>query len=328
MIRVEKPADARPGALDTPYSGRVKPPKVPGSTELDAVILRILEHRERVTADATSPPQNRKPVRLEDFKFPYERYSDREVVETLRLLFHGKCAYCESRYAGVQPMDVEHWRPKGEVQDPQVGSIKPGYYWLAAEWTNLLPSCIDCNRARTQYDAMEEKNIVLGKKNQFPVVDPSLRATQHEADPERVGGTETPLLINPCLDDPETLLEYDEDGLMLPKSQDPTSLDHRRAMASIQVYALNRGDLVAERRALALRLDHRLHVIRQLGEIRASLAERDALREADALADLIAGEIDLVLEMIEPDQSYAGLARQLIRRSDELLRETDPAPTA
>jgi uncharacterized protein (TIGR02646 family) len=325
VIQVERPEESRPGALDKLYSNRVGPPKIPGEKERDAVIQRIVEHRQQVADEAANPPTGRDPVRLEDFKFPYERYGDREVSNALRLLFHGKCAYCESRYAGVQPMDVEHWRPKGEVVDETAGSIKPGYYWLAAEWDNLLPSCIDCNRARTQFDAMERKDIVLGKKNQFPVEDPGVRTKRHEEDPDFTGGSETPLLINPCLEDPEALLQYDEDGLILPKAQDSTSFAHRRAAASIRVYALNRADLVAERRALVLRLDHRLRMIDKLGEIRASLTDRQ--EAADALADLISGEIDLVLEMIEPNQPYAGLARQLIRDADALLRAAGPGPT-
>src|SRR5262249_38675962 len=84
----------------------------------------------------------------------YSRYKD-----FLIRLFNGKCAYCESKFTVSQPGDVEHFRPKGRVVDdnfkpirvqhPTKGEIEhPGYYWLAYEWKNLLPSCADCNRFR------------------------------------------------------------------------------------------------------------------------------------------------------------------------------------
>ncbi len=52
-----------------------------------------------------------------DRPFRFKVYKHSEVRRALEDLFHGKCAYCESRYIGTQPMDVEHWRPKGRVGD-------------------------------------------------------------------------------------------------------------------------------------------------------------------------------------------------------------------
>ena len=43
---------------------------------------------------------------------------------------------------------MEHYRPKARVSTEQ--GDKPGYYWLAARWENLLPSCTDCNSPRKQ----------------------------------------------------------------------------------------------------------------------------------------------------------------------------------
>jgi len=304
MIKMERP-DLAPASLVKPYGNRVRSPKLPHLSEQATVIQRMLEHR-------LSGEQ------LEKFKFPFERYSDKEVIESLRSLFKGKCAYCESRYAGTQPMDVEHWRPKGEIKDSDTPSIKPGYYWLAAEWTNLLPSCIDCNRGRRQFDMLDGKNIVLGKKNQFPLLDSTKRVTRHEDDPLNIGGTEECLLINPCNEDPEELLKYDEDGLVLPRSPDPSSTDHKRAMASIRVYALNRAELVAERRSLILNIDHRLRLIASLGKVRSSLDDGKHDQVVDTIADLIAAEIDVLLKMENSDQVFAGLARQFIAEADPL----------
>lgn len=67
-------------------------------------------------------------------------------------------------------MDVEHYRPKGGYLDPDGTLCQPGYYWLAADWNNLFPSCIDCNREREQI-MVKGQAKKLGKANKFPLVD-------------------------------------------------------------------------------------------------------------------------------------------------------------
>ena len=77
--------------------------------------------------------------------FKFAAYKADGVAEALNEMFRGKCAYCESRIRAVHPTDIEHYRPKAAVLmggKPE----KPGYYWLAAHWENLLASCIFCNR--------------------------------------------------------------------------------------------------------------------------------------------------------------------------------------
>ncbi|MDB4925934.1 hypothetical protein [Mucilaginibacter sp.] len=76
------------------------------------------------------------------------------VIDKLNDWYFGKCAYCERFYK----LDVEHFRPKGEIRDEDNGLLRAvGYYWLGYEWSNLLPSCISCNRDG-------------GKNSKFPYV--------------------------------------------------------------------------------------------------------------------------------------------------------------
>jgi hypothetical protein len=142
---------------------------------------------------------------MKGFKFVV--YKDARVVKALEDAFFGKCAYCEFSYAGGAPCDVEHYRPKGAI-DVDGTLTEPGYYWLAAEWTNLLPSCVDCNRARYQEfpDADPE---LSGKANKFPIGDPAARAKQpgQEAHEER-------LLLHPYFDDPSEHLHFLERGII------------------------------------------------------------------------------------------------------------------
>ena len=65
--------------------------------------------------------------------------------------------------------DVEHYRPKaGYRQDAEDPLGRPGYYWLAYEWSNLLFCCQICNQRF--------------KRNLFPLVDPARRAETHHDD--------------------------------------------------------------------------------------------------------------------------------------------------
>ena len=128
--------------------------------------------------------------------------------------FHGKCAYCESLIAADQPGDVEHYRPKGRVTvnnssansvtfvEAGVTKPHPGYYWLAYDWQNLLPSCIDCNRPNEN----KLPGVHMGKRNYFPVK--AYRAV-HPGDEIK----EEPLLINPVSQEPSAHLKIDDTGL-------------------------------------------------------------------------------------------------------------------
>src|SRR5262249_6192965 len=92
---------------------------------------------------------NRNPIPKKTFEFT--RYKEWAVCRALDDLFHEKCAYCESSYRAVDSCDVEHYRPKGGVTE---SPKHRGYWWLAAHWQNLLPSCPPCNQRRyhTIYD--------------------------------------------------------------------------------------------------------------------------------------------------------------------------------
>ena len=93
----------------------------------------------------------------------------------LNAAFHRHCAYCESPVQPTQKyIDVEHHRPKLRIVDycfdaPSVprpydsllstyidasGKGHPGYFWLAYDIANLLPSCLACNRYEKKSNAI------------------------------------------------------------------------------------------------------------------------------------------------------------------------------
>jgi len=108
------------------------------------------------------------------------------------------------------------------------GEPHPGYYWLAYDWRNLLPSCAICNQP---------------KSTLFPVVGRHAQAPNEEIN-------EKPLLINPISeledDNPELHLSVDpHTGIMSPVN------DSLRGAMCIKLFRLNeREQLVDERKKI------------------------------------------------------------------------------
>ena len=184
--------------------------------------------------------------------FSFKAYKGDDVVAALNELFHGKCAYCESKFVAVTPVDVEHFRPKGAIEQcPN----HLGYWWLAAKWENLLASCPDCNRKRKQIifelglslEELEKKDKQLsGKGDSFPILGPSY-ALKEEEDLN----AENPALIDPTLRDPRDHLHWvfsEKYCLISPRwngdQPDPYGF------ASERVFGLNRQGLVEMRTSL------------------------------------------------------------------------------
>jgi uncharacterized protein (TIGR02646 family) len=146
------------------------------------------------------------------------------VKNALRKAQHDKCAFCEAKITHVSYGDVEHYRPKaGFVQQKGESLGRPGYYWLAYEWSNLFLSCQLCNQRF--------------KRNLFPLRDPTRRATTHQDDLT----AEEPLLIDPGMIDPTIhILWKDEYPEAIPGSQE--------GQASIEILGLQREELAQQRR--------------------------------------------------------------------------------
>jgi len=195
-----------------------------------------------------------------DKAFPFKVYKNDEIKTLLEQLFKEKCAYCETRYASSQPVDVEHFRPKGEIILEEGPTLVPGYWWLAATWENLLPSCIHCNR-RSKHLLPSGEVRVIGKGNYFPLAAGQLHA--------RVPGDElgeTPLLINPTLENPDQHLEFVDDLLCgspysIVKAKSVNGTVSNKGSKSIEYYALNRNSLVKERVELLKRLSFALNQV-------------------------------------------------------------------
>lgn len=91
-----------------------------------------------------------------------------------------KCCYCDRRHV-PDHNSVEHFRPFAR------------YWWLAWTWENLLFACAACNGKG-------------GKSDQFPLATGSTPLSY----PEQPPGGETPLLIDPTVDDPRQHIRFEQ----------------------------------------------------------------------------------------------------------------------
>ncbi len=219
----------------------------PAGSEPSVLAEQGLAERDRAIDFYSKQP-------AESFKF--KAYGHPAVRQALDLLFHKKCAYCESYYGATQPVDVEHFRPKGAI-DVGGSRQKPGYYWLAADWSNLLPSCIDCNRKRGHGAGDGEERLKLGKANQFPIS--GRRARKPTVKSASIDRRERPLLLHPCHDRPEQHLSFGDGGLVMDLTE--------RGKKTIEVLGLARPGLVQARKKLALALRGQIKELRRVVKV-------------------------------------------------------------
>lgn len=187
-------------------------------------------------------------------------------------LFRGKCAYCEATFAHVDWGDVEHYRPKKKVTDENDveatcgAKPHPGYFWLAYEPRNLLPSCKLCNEA-------------LAKMNRFPVAGP--RACKPGDDV----ALEQPLLLHPYEHVPSGDLTF-VPTLGTVAGATP------RGSTSTKVYRLNRERLIEQRRKeqsgvrTAIKMAFANENAALIGEIRRQCGDGEREFSQAALAEI------------------------------------------
>jgi hypothetical protein len=190
--------------------------------------------------------------------------------------YWGKCAYCEALIRVDQPGDLDHYRPKRAVVDEndrpvmvtgRNGSGKvphPGYYWLAYDWSNLVPVCRMCNSP-----GRNGSDELVGKGTRFPVQG-AFRARQ----PGEEKG-EKPLLLHPGLPgfDPDQHFTFDSHtGILGGKS--------RQGRTCIKLLDLNREGLPEERADIYLAT---VLVLEKAVQLRAALSRADTYPSRERL---------------------------------------------
>jgi uncharacterized protein (TIGR02646 family) len=159
---------------------------------------------------------------------------EKTVANALRDLYKRKCAYCE---LFCHEPYVEHYRPKGKVFGTPSGNR--GYYWLAYEWTNLVPSCHECNSIVRKGSRFPIQNV---RQVTHPLIgNPAVFDSASNRYSSQYLVSEGPLLVHPeYCPDPFVHFDFDTDGAMIGLTPEGT--------ATIQTMDLSRGDLCGWRR--------------------------------------------------------------------------------
>ena len=187
------------------------------------------------------------------FEFKKSIYAQDSVKNALEEAQHYKCCYCESKYKKTSPGAVEHFRPKGAVQQERCEKKEyPGYYWLAYRWENLIVSCQLCNS---------------GKGALFPLSDREARARSHRDDLNK----ECPLLVDPASEEPREHIRFRGSAI------EPLT---ERGRETIKVLRLDRGALEEARRERLEILD----TLRQFERLGGKV-DRERTRQAQSLLE-------------------------------------------
>ncbi|MBJ2153539.1 MULTISPECIES: AAA family ATPase [Paracoccaceae] len=213
----------------------------------------------------------------------FSAYKHPTIKAALNVLFHEKCAYCETPLVSAMG-DIEQFRPKSGVSE---ANGHPGYWWLAVTWENLLIACQYCNRLAKAEIGEGGRSESIGKANRFPLLDENKRAREPDDDIN----LEQPLLLDPTLDNPSPHLTFAEDGQVFSETE--------RGNATISILGLNRLSLLQQRRGTAARY-------RSLFAYALS-----SLSSGDGEASRLVREL---IEMTSSSAPYAGMVRQFLQR--------------
>ena len=136
----------------TPVSRRTKPKvlqqnEVKWLKKLQEAInnLAILKQNPQTTSIELKKAQ-------QDVGKAQDKYRHEKIKEALVTMFHGKCAYCESKLTHVSYGEIEHFYPKSAYPDKTF------------TWENLLLSCSICNNTNhkgVKFPLDEQNNPLL-----------------------------------------------------------------------------------------------------------------------------------------------------------------------
>lgn len=155
--------------------------------------------------------------------------------QKLEKQFYKKCAYCETEYLATSDTWIEHYRPKSQ------------YYWLAYEWSNLIPTCTKCNRKKKNYFPLINEN---NRVNKPPMSNGTLVYSDCKADTSTLMN-EQAFILHPKIDNPETFLDFRIDnkftGIEITGKDIIDSCYNGRGYTTIEICDLNRNDLKLDR---------------------------------------------------------------------------------
>lgn len=186
-----------------------------------------VDEAERITEQLRAAPDAnaRKALREQ-----YEGFwRDERIRNWLLSHFNDKCWYSEA-YETVSPLHVDHFRPKGNINDGHGNQLGEGYWWLTFEWENYRIA----------------GHLINSKKGDiFPI----LHGHRANADDPFSLDQECPTLIDPCTLDAGLISFEKEEGLCIAiPAANIDDTDRQKAERTIEILGLNIRDRLNRKR--------------------------------------------------------------------------------
>jgi len=201
-------------------------------------------------------------VHFENTKYVYEGYNTKMVKAQLSILYNNKCAFCETNPVVSNYLEVEHFRPKGNIKDEPEHK---GYYWLAFEWTNFLYACRKCNGSKAnQFPIAGTRQFSHAQNEKGEILFANFKANSSELLAEK------PLILNPEYENfnPEEHFKFLTNGKLKALT--------KQAETTINVCDLNRDELVIVRKEI---IDYSLfHIAQFLDDYKEKRIDFDYLK--------------------------------------------------
>lgn len=217
-----------------------------------------------------------------------------EVRDTLKSIFHNKCAYCENI---EKKPEVEHFRPKMKVDEVP---LHPGYFWLCYEWTNLLPSCRYCN---TEGGKGNQFPVLGHRVNEAPIEDNNFITNRCKIDAVELL-EERPLLLNPETDNVEDYFRFDKTGKIF-------GIDAEgRGEATRKICDLNRDNLLALRQEI---------IDEHVADLEDIVKENTSEEKSQYSFNQIKLKLDRIRQKCSPESKFSLVYMNILALYEELI---------
>lgn len=211
--------------------------------------------------------------RRRKFEFSY----DLKLINILSSNTFEKCIYCEQK----NDLMIDHFRPSTLSKFLDSDDISEGYWWLAYEVQNLMPTCKGCNEH---------------KRNFFPVAGKRAMSTIPYKDINKV---EKRILLDPRFDEPERHIRFTEDGVANPLTN--------KGQATIEILGLNRKELVFKRNFYAN------SIVKEFRSLGIDLINfEDMPKEYYSYKIELNFIIEKYLNLMNSKEEFSGLVRNLV----------------
>ena len=199
-------------------------------------------------------------------------YAADDVKNKLKKLYNNKCAYCETI---EHKPEIDHYRPKSK------------YPLLTYEWSNLLPTCHNCNHC---------------KFNNFPVKI-KIEFNGKIADASELNKLEQPFIINPEIDSLEKLFLFNVlTGEIKAKN------NNIKSVKTIEICDLNSDTLIYKRQK----------IYKELVSI-AKLLNLVFLKNSEGYSEIIRKFVSKLKNGTKKMNEYSSLQKQIWNEFEKII---------